>query len=193
MITTILFDLDDTIVTGKIYEIIYPKILAMFKEHGIDAEKRAKEEGLELNPYGRYDSGDLCREWGYLKEYYQIIEPEIHTITSIKENVKEVLEQLKGKKLGIVSNTMLKTIQIYLKKYELEHYFEFIFSFEDSEHIKSSKGCWQDLIDKENLNPNECLVVGDNPVQDGEIPASLGFNTLIIKDDEDLKPVLKFI
>ena len=86
---------------------------------------------------------------------------------------------------------MLRTIQIYLKKYDLEKYFEFIFSFEDSEHRKDQQQCWQDLIKKEHLNPKKCLVIGDDPIEDIEIPSKLGFKTLLIRESKDLKQILK--
>ncbi len=41
MITTFLFDLDDTIIDGEIYAEIYPQMLEMFKEQGIDVDKEA--------------------------------------------------------------------------------------------------------------------------------------------------------
>ena len=193
MITTFLFDLDDTIIDGEIYAEIYPQMLEMFKEQGIDVDKEAKKLGLKKNKFGRWDSGDLCRKWDLLNEYYQILEPQIKSISNLKKEIILVLEQLKGKRLGIVSNTMLKTIKLYLEKYKLNEHFKFIFSFEDSEHRKDNQQCWKDLIKRENLNPQECLVIGDDPIEDIEIPSKLGFKTLLIKCNEDLKEVLNFI
>ena len=193
MITTFLFDLDDTIIDGEIYAEIYPEILEMFKEQGIDVDKEAKKLGLKKNKFGRWDSGDLCRKWELLNEYYQILEPHIKSISSLKKEIVPILKKLESRRVGIISNTMLRTIKLYLKKYKLEEYFEFIFSFEDSKFRKDNQHCWKDLIKRENLNPEECLVIGDDPIEDGEIPSKLGFKTLLIKQSEDLKQILSFI
>ena len=193
MITTFLLDLDDTIVDGKVYAKIYPEILEMLKSKGIDLAQEVKKLGLKKNKFGRWDSGDLCRKLDLLNDYYQILKPQIKLSFNLKEEIVPILKELKEKRVGIVSNTMLRTIQIYLKKYDLEKYFEFIFSFEDSEHRKDQQQCWQDLIKKEHLNPKKCLVIGDDPIEDIEIPSKLGFKTLLIRESKDLKQILRFI
>ena len=111
----------------------------------------------------------------------------------MKEEVIPVLKKLKGKKIGIISNSMRRTIELYLSQYRLEEYFVFIFSFEDVGYKKHNSEYWKKLIKKEKLNPKECLVVGDNPIDDEKIPKKLGFNTLLIKENKDLKQVLNFI
>tara|TARA_Y100000034_G_C6857645_1_gene389986 strand:- start:195 stop:776 length:582 start_codon:yes stop_codon:yes gene_type:complete len=193
MITTFLFDLDDTIVDGEIYAEMYAEILEMIKSKGIDLNQEVKKLGLKKNKFSRWDSGDLCRRLNLLEEYYQILEPRLKTIPSLRTEIVPILKELKGKKIGIVSNSMERTIKLYLKKYQLENYFNFIFSFENSEQMKNHQQCWQELIEKENLNPQECLVIGDDPIEDGEIPASLGFKTLIINNDQDLKGIIRFL
>lgn len=196
MITTFLFDLDNTIIDGRIYAEIYQPILKMVKKmlNLKDVDARAEKLGLKKNKYGRFDTGSLCKELGLLDEYYHILEAHIKIIPSLNKEIIPVLKNLKmTKKVGIVSNSMQRTIELHLDKYKLKDYFDFIFSFGDAGCKKQDKEGWQKLIKKEKLNPKECLVVGDDPIDDEEIPKQLGFNTLLIKGSKDLKLVLNFI
>ena len=192
-ITTFLFDLDDTIIDSRIYAEIYQPILWMIKKRGIDVEQEVRKLGLEKNRFGRVDTGDLCKKLGLLKEYYHIFSKHLEVIPSLKKEIIPVLKKLKGKKIGIISNSMRQTIELYLNQYKLGEYFAFIFSFEDAGCKKHNDECWKKLIKMKSLNPKECLVIGDNPIDDEKIPKKLGFNTFLIKESKDLKQVLNFI
>ncbi len=188
MYSTYLFDLDDTLIDTKIYAEIYPAILQLIKEKGFDIDEEAKKFNIPKEPHGRYDSGDLCRELGLLNEYYKILEEKIKVINVLHESVKEIFDQIKGKKIGIVSNSMRKTIDLYLKKYGIT--IDFVFSQDDARCKKNKEEFWKKLIEKEKLVPNECLVIGDNPLDDDEIPKKRGFNTLLIKSLEEVKTLI---
>ena len=74
-INTYLFDLDDTLISTKIYAEIYKPILKMVKKKLTDKQldQKAKELGLEKNKFDRWDTGDLCRELKLLEEYYIVL------------------------------------------------------------------------------------------------------------------------
>ena len=70
MITTFLFDLDDTLIDSKIYKEIYPviveKVCFDLKINQEELFSKAESFGLKKNKYGNFDSGDLCRKLNLL-------------------------------------------------------------------------------------------------------------------------------
>ncbi|MBS3168854.1 HAD family hydrolase [Candidatus Woesearchaeota archaeon] len=194
-----LFDLDDTLIDTKIYAQLYEPILRLIVEKreltGKSLDKKAAEFGLTKNKYGRWDTGDLCRELGLLAEYYEELEKMIEMVPVLRDSVLDVFSKLreKKKKIGVVSNSMRRTIELYLQKYNLLPFVDFIFSQNDAGCRKNDPVFWKKLIQKEKLNPEESLVVGDDPIEDGEIPRSLGFKTFLIKSSESLRDLQKII
>ena len=84
---------------------------------------------------------------------------------------------------------MHRTIQLYLKKYGLSKYIDFIFSSDDAGCRKDNVLYWKKIIEKQKLKTQECLMVGDDELEDIKIPASFGFNTFLIKTPKDLEKV----
>jgi HAD superfamily hydrolase (TIGR01549 family) len=192
MISTYIFDLDDTLINTKIYAEIYPEILTLIKQRlrlsDFELEQHAKLKGVPIEPHGRYDSGDLCRELGLLDEYYEILEKHIEVVDVLHGKVFDVLQMLQEKKIGIASNSMQRTIKLYLKKYGIN--VDFVFSQDDAGCKKDQTTYWKKLIDKEKLNPYDCVVIGDNPIDDSVIPAKVGFKTFIIKDFSEVQDLI---
>jgi len=192
-IKTYLFDFDDTIIDTKIYAEIYPLILQMieFKLNltNQELEEKAKELGFEKNKFDRWDTGDLCRELGLLDDYYMVLEDKIKIMPVLHDNIVEVLRKLKeeNKRIGIISNSMAKTIKLYLEKYELAELIDFVFSFDDAKCQKRDDNYWKTLIEKHDLNPGACLVIGDDPIDDIKMGKKFSFHTFLIQNSNDLK------
>jgi len=196
-IKTYLFDFDDTIISTKIYAEMYQPILTLikkkFKWTDQQLETKAKQLGLTKNKFNRWDTGDLCRELKLLDEYYKTLEEQIQVVPVLHKTVIKTLLKLKSnnKKVGIVSNSMRRTIQAYINKYKLDPYLDFVFSRDDANCKKQEETYWKVLIEKKKLKPAECLVIGDDPEQDEKVPKKLGFHTFLIKNPEDLEKVLE--
>lgn len=193
MITHYLFDLDDTLIDTKIYAEIYPLVLKMIqKKLKIDPEQKAQQFKLKRNKFGRYDSGELCRHLGLLDDYYLILKKQIKVENYLHDTVLQVLTKLKQQDctIGIVSNSMSRTIQLYLIKYQLISLIDFVFSVDDARCSKREQKYWQTLIKNQHLKPAECLIIGDDETEDIKIPSSFGFKTLLIRKPEDLKKCL---
>ena len=120
-----LFDFDDTIISTKIYAELYQPLLKMIKSKLklTDAQLNQKAEslGLTKNKFGRWDTGDLCRELNLLEEYYQVLEKQIKVMPVLHDTVINVFKKIKAKKrkIAVVSNSMHRTINTYLHKYNL--------------------------------------------------------------------------
>ena len=188
-----LFDLDDTIIDTKIYAKIYTPILNMIQKkldlNNKQLDEKAKELNLEKNKFSRWDTGELCKELNLLEEYYKILEKQIKVMPVLHKTILNVFREIKkqNKKIGIVSNSMTRTIKAYLNRYKLNDYIDFIFSIDDSGCKKRDEKYWKTLIEKKKLNPEECLVIGDDIIQDVKTPERVGFNTFLIKKPSDLK------
>ena len=195
-ITVFLFDLDDTLISNKVYAAIYPEIKKMikifFSLSEEQFEQKAKSLGLQKNKYGRFDSGELCRKLRLTEEYYKSLKEHIEIIPVLKKGVHETFEKLKTerKRIGIVSNSLRRTIMLYLEKYHLQHFVTFIFSAEDAGCKKDNENFWKLLIKKEKLKPKNCLVIGDNKIDDKEVPERLGFKAFLIRKKIDLRKEL---
>ncbi|MFH1396631.1 MAG: HAD family hydrolase [archaeon] len=192
-ITTYLFDFDDTIIDTKIYAEIYYNVLEMIKEKlnldDKELEEKAKKLGFKKNKFKRWDTGDFCRELGLLDDYYMVLEDKIKIMPVLHDNIVDLLTKLKEeeKQIGIVSNSMMRTIKLYLKKYELIELIDFVFSFDDAKCLKRNDNYWKTLIEKHNLEPRKCLVISDDINDDVKMPKQFGFHTFLIKDSKDLK------
>lgn len=195
MITTYLFDLDDTLVDSKIYQEIYNKILQKLKEklhwNDVALSKQLQSLKLDLNKFGSYDSGEMCQKLGQLDLYYEILETHLRAKPMVQGQVKNVFLSLhqKGKKIGIVSNSMRRTMELYLKKYDLK--VDFLFSSEDAGCKKREDKYWQTLIAKEKIEPKECLMIGDDYGKDILMAKKFGFKTFYLKERRRLKEVLE--
>lgn len=163
-----------------------------FKLTDTQLTHKATELGLTKNKFGRWDTGDLCRELGLLEEYYQLLERHIKVTPSLHNTVIDTFKKLKTKKkkIGIVSNSMIRTINAYLNKYQLHEYLDFVFSRDDAKCKKQENAYWKALIKKKKLKPQNCLVIGDDPEQDVKVPKKLGFKTFLIQKPQDLKKVI---
>ena len=192
-----LFDLDDTLISTKVYAEIYQPILDMVKDKlnltDTQLNDKAVEVGLDKNKFDRWDTGDLCRELNLLEDYYIVLEDHIKVIHGLHDLVIDIFKKLRkdGKKIGVVSNSMRRTIKAHLNKYELTEYVDFIFSRDDCNCKKRDDKYWQTLIEKESLDPKECIMIGDDPVQDIEIPSKFGFQTMLVSSSEDLKKLVE--
>ncbi len=195
-ITTYLFDLDGTLIDTAIYGLVYEPIMLrlekLFSFSRSELEEKIVLRGLVKTPCGRFDTGDVCREFGCLEMYYEELEKVIGVNSVLHDTVLSVFEMLKkrGVKIGIVSNSMRRTILLYVDKYGLGQFVDFVFSRDDAGCKKKSDTYWTTLIEKFKLNSAECVMVGDDVVQDIEMAAKFGFKTLHVTDASVLPKVL---
>ncbi|MFA6462247.1 MAG: HAD family hydrolase [Candidatus Woesearchaeota archaeon] len=194
-ITTYLFDLDDTLIDAQIYAKIYPFIISGIKSKFKLTDKLLDEEmqqlGLKKNKYNRWDTGDICRALGMLDFYYQELEKAIQVNSWVNLDAQALFSTLKqrGKKIGIVSNSMSRTIYAYLHKYGLSEMVDFIVSAVELNKRKSDEVFWRDLISSHKLIPKETVVIGDDLQEDVNLPKKFGFQTFHMVRAEDLKRI----
>jgi len=184
-----IFDLDGTLVNLRTYEEIYPlvidTVLALKKIDIHTLDELALASKVYKNSRQRWDTGDLCREFGLLEIYYSILEGFIRENNILTNNALEILNLLKerGARIGIASNSMKRTIETYLEMYSLGSKIDFICSAVETGVSKNKVGFWEHLIRRFDINPMKSTVIGDNPLDDFEVPKSVGFNALLTKQN----------
>lgn len=68
-----------------------------------------------------------------------------------------------GYKIAVCSNSIRKTIELMMDKAELTQYLDLIVSNEDVTKAKPDPEMYQTAIRKFDLQPEECIIVEDNP------------------------------
>ena len=196
MLKVYLFDFDDTIISTVIYAEIYPLIMELIKEkrklNEREINQKARALRLKKNKFGRWDSGELCRALGLLEEYYHILQEHIPIIPVLHVQSITLFQKLKAqkKKVGIVSNSMRRTIELYLQRYDLHRFVDFIFTSDDAGCNKDKLQYWKKVVVMQKLKPAECLIIGDHPLEDNTLPRKIGFKTFLLKSPADLPKVL---
>jgi HAD superfamily hydrolase (TIGR01549 family) len=160
-----IFDFDQTLVDSSIYFEIYNEIITYL--------------GLK---YGQLvnikDSLDLCRHYNEEEFYYNILKKRL-TEEYIFPYTRDILNKYTN--FAVATNSSQKTVKLFFDFYKLPKP-KFIFTKDDALIYKKDVLFWKKMIEKFNLNPKECTVIGDNIRDDFEIPKKVGFNAILIDD-----------
>jgi FMN phosphatase YigB (HAD superfamily) len=105
--------------------------------------------GIRKNTIGNHDTGDACKKLGLLDLYYEELEKHVKVHHALRDEVKELFKRLKkdDKHIAIASDSMRRTIMLYLKKYKLSDQVYFIFSAEEIGCKKDDERYWKKLIE----------------------------------------------
>jgi FMN phosphatase YigB (HAD superfamily) len=188
----VLFDLDGTLIDVRIYRDIFPEMKEKLMKRLKISEKGLMQKARKLGFKGSFfDSGEFCRKAGLLGLYYGTLEKRLKSVNALNKEAKKIFAGLKKRKvkIGIVSNSMRKTIILYTKAYGLKP--DFVFGIDDADCLKSTK-YWKALIKKEKLDPKQCLIVGDSYKNDIVPTKRLGFNVFHLKPGLKLSEVLVY-
>ena len=108
----------------------------------------------------------------------------------IQRNV-ELLEPLKGKyRMFGLTNWSAETFPIALKRYHFLQNFEDIVVSGVEKLIKPYPGIYHVLLERNNLQPKECLFMDDN-IKNIEAADKIGFQTIHVNNDLDLRKSLE--
>lgn len=156
-----LFDWDNTLFDPSIYSVIKPKLLGYGKCEG--------------------DSGNYFSSIDKLDIYYKVLKKEALSKNYMFIGAKEKLKELKDKGfiIGIVTNSYKKTIELYLEIYNIK--VDFVYGCDDANATKEDDIYWQNLIEKHDLNPKDCLMMGDDYELDYLMPKKFGFNVKLYR------------
>jgi putative hydrolase of the HAD superfamily len=108
-----------------------------------------------------------------------------HPEVKLYPGVKDMLHELSLKyALAVASYTQGSYMHKELEKLEILQYFShFIFS-SDIGYKKTDQEFYKICLQKTNNKPEECLMVGDNYLQDVVIPKKLGLRAILIRNPQ---------
>ena len=183
MIKRIIFDLDNTLIDfPKNFEDGYKKVLL---KHNLsnDPKDLYKVIGLyENNDENKfYDKTRLLElinntlntslDSTFISDFFEMYN---NLSSNVPESVKETLEYLSSKyELFILSNWFTDSQKARMKNAGILNFFKEVYGT-DIVPMKPRRESFMSLID--NLNPNECVMIGDNLEVDIKVPYELGFN-----------------
>lgn len=143
-----------------------------------------------------------------LKYNLQEIEDEIYRIFNHKEDeislmpgVKAFVKNAKKHdlRLSIATSNMEKTVEMFLKKHQIDHYFDFILGQESVENIKPNPEVYLKSVDKHNQHRDSLLVLEDS-YTGYQAAKNAGLEVLMVLNkitkhlalDEDINKVYSF-
>lgn len=192
MIKRIIFDIDGTLITGVNFSSF---IRSALKRYGIDDLEKTKLFLLNIKEYERtYNSYDRdlylnffsnklgCKlDNDFLKIFFQELKKAIPENT---KEIKEMLETLKGYELVLLSNYFEESQRNRLTAMGINDFFS---SYYGEKIIKPYELAYREA--QGIYNSSECLIVGDDKKLDIDVPKALGFKTIYVNENGDIKRV----
>ena len=215
-ITTILFDLDGTLLPMDQDEFVraYFKLLAKkLAGHGYDpqallgniwagVEAMVKNTGEVNNEEAFWRTFDAIygenvrKDIPIFEEYYRNEFQQVQSVCGFNSQAAEIIRYVKekGMRTVLATNPLFPVVATEsrirwagLKKED----FEWVTTYENSRHCKPNPDYYRDIIEELGVKAEECLMVG-NDVKEDMIAQSLGMNVflltdcLINKEDKDI-------
>ncbi len=203
---TILFDLDGTLLPlsmDNFRKVYFPLLVKKGIELGIDKDKMkmgvmgglkamAENDGSRTNEETFWQCFETATgvakqtvekdfESFYNNEFLAL--KDVCTETDISRKIVDVLKQ-KGYKLILATNPILplnaaknRMAFVGLKPSD----FEYITGFENSTYCKPNVNYYAEILEKNNLNAEDCLMVGNNVLED-MVAEKLGLETFLVTD-----------
>lgn len=164
-----LFDLDGTLVEFKVdYNLGRKMILEHARDRGYDMAGQTEQRNMHdiIEHYaviGNESAHSDVKEYAY--DLMEDLEVEGAATTRPFPDTIPALQALKkdGLKMGIVTNSARKAVDIVLKRYPLGRYFDVITTRDDVTVIKPDPGIVRYALEVLGVDSDECFFVGDAP------------------------------
>ena len=181
MIKRIIFDIDGTLITGVNFSKYIENTL---KRYGIEDLEKTKKFLVGIREYEKnHDCYERKQYLDFFSKHLGIkLEPRFLSIffdelqAAIPENstkIRAMLEDLKEYELVLLSNYFEESQRNRLRNMKINDYFT---EYYGEKKIKPNREAY--LSAKGKHKKEECLIVGDDPILDIEVPSTLGFHTL---------------
>ena len=184
---TYLFDMNDTIVDSSIYEKMHWELIRALAGHTGKEEAELRKLMSEIREGAgteKTDSFDLSKNLNATELYYKILEKYARHEFALKtKSIPEIFRKIKskGKKIGIVSSSQPRTIEIFLGRFGLMEYVDFIEAGK-----KDTVLFWVTLAKKHNIFPETAIVIDDSSASLA-IAKRAGYNVLNAENIKDLE------
>ncbi len=205
MKNTFLFDLDGTVLPmdfdkfmelyfynlgAHFHKMIDPKLLAKYimaaTEEMVKSKNNIKNEEVFMNHFATLIDGDIDVYKNMFNEFYDGLFENVKPSTSESTYMRKSIDLLKEKGYEVV----IATNPLFPMKANVHRLrwagftpdeFLHVTSFEENSYCKPHLEYYQEILDKINKTPEECVMVGNDVFDD--LPAGkLGIETFLITD-----------
>lgn len=190
MISTIVFDMDDTLYDERDY---YKSGFAAIAELVSGRDKEPSAEKIAAALWAQFEAKNYNKTFNTafdklgiayddvfiaeLIEFFRSHKPDIE----LPDDSRQVLELLSGKyTLGLVTDGFLPAQKLKVEALGIADYFKCIIYTEElgRDSWKPSPAGFEKLLEILNVGGTECIYVGDNARKDFIAPNGLGFTTV---------------
>jgi len=193
MIKRIIFDIDGTLITNVNFK---PYIAETLISYGVKDLKKInlfienikkyeeKYASYDKDKYLEYFSSvlDIKLDIDFLNIFWNNLR---YAIPKNSLEIKNVLDSLNDYELVLLSNYFEESQRNRLKEMGINDYF---IEYYGEKIVKPQKKVYYDAAGK--YTPKECVIIGDDKINDIDVPKSLGFNTIYINNDNgDIKNI----
>ncbi|MDB3868762.1 HAD-IIIA family hydrolase [Candidatus Marinimicrobia bacterium] len=195
MIKAVIFDLDNTLLDFmKMKSMAVDSGIQGMIEAGLSIEfSEAREKIFNIYDSKGYEYQEvfddfIISELGEIN--YKILASGIVAYKKAKEaslilypNVLQTINRLSemGLKLGVVSDAPSREAWIRLCSVNLHHIFDAVVTFHDTGFHKPSPEPFKKIVERLNIAPKECIMVGDWPDRDVVGASKVGMKTAFAK------------
>ena len=206
MIKVVLFDLDGTLLpmdqdvftkmyfgllakklepygyqSKEIIDAVFAGTKAMVKNDG-----RVTNEEAFWNLFAEIFGEDKKKDIAYFEKFYQEDFDNVQISSGFNPKAKDVIEKVKSQGLKVVLATNPIFPRIATEKRMRwagldKNDFEFYTTYENSSYCKPNPKYYQSIVDMLGVKPEECLMVGNDVVED-MITSTLGMKVFLLTD-----------
>ena len=192
MIKRIIFDIDGTLITGINF---YPVVLRTLQRYGINDVSKAQTFINNIkqyeNTYGYYAKNEYLSFFSeklgvhlddaFLNYFFDELKT---AVPPDNRRLYEILASLKGYELVLLSNYFEESQRNRLRTMGINDFFT---EYHGEKRVKPHIEAYLSAAGP--YKPSECLIIGDDKELDINIPSRLGFNTLYVHADGDIKHI----
>ena len=192
MIKRLIFDVDGTLITGIDF---FPYIKAALGNYGIYDLSKTKQFLLNIKEYektyNRYDRNlyleffsdklGISLDYHFLEILFNQLKK---AIPENSANIKKVLSSLANYELVLLSNYFEESQRNRLTAMGINNYFS---NYYGEQSVKPNELSYKMAQGKH--SPSECVIIGDDKELDINIPSSLGFNTIYVNRNGNIKSI----
>lgn len=192
MIKRIIFDIDGTLITGVDFSYYVANTL---KKYGIEDVEKTKQFLLNIKEYEKtynsYDRNLYLKFFGdklgceldnhFLEIFFQELRK---AIPENAEKIKSMLAAMNEYELVLLSNYFEESQRNRLTAMGINDYFS---EYYGENIIKPNELAYRQALGI--YQPSECVIVGDDKRLDIDVPKSLGFKTIYVNENGDIKRV----